>query len=137
MESNQKDFITMKINKPKKPQELNKTDLIRYTLLSSAMHFSFWAQIIEGNSKEVGAEYLIDAPFCKGGFLVFADAECEPNEQGAFEHKKLDRKALVEGWKVMKSEYSRHYKDAINGHDDAITGDVYLQCCLFGEVIFG
>jgi len=40
-------------------------------------------------------------------------------------------------WKVMHDDYPSHYGDAISENDDAGTGDVYLQCCLFGEVIYG
>jgi hypothetical protein len=31
----------------------------------------------------------------------------------------------------------RHFADVLNENDDAGTGDVFLQCCLFGEIIFG
>jgi hypothetical protein len=37
----------------------------------------------------------------------------------------------------MAQAYTRHFADFINQNDDAITGDVFLQCCLLGEVLYG
>ena len=112
--------------------ELNKVDTLRYNLLESAMHYSYyWAKITDASEHKV--EFTMQRPFAKDGYLVFEDVE----QDDAFEPVRLDRKALVRGWKVMQADYPRHYKDAIEENDDAITGDVYLQCCLFGKVIFG
>ena len=44
---------------------------------------------------------------------------------------------LKKGLKVMAKKYSRHFEDFINENDDAITGDVFLQCAVFGEVLYG
>ena len=44
---------------------------------------------------------------------------------------------LKKGLKVMAKDYSRHFDDFINENDDADTGDVFLQCAVFGEVIYG
>ena len=50
---------------------------------------------------------------------------------------KLTYQSLIEGAKNMARKYPRHFKDWINGHDDSITADVYLQCCLFEEIVYG
>ena len=47
----------------------------------------------------------------------------------------LTREDLVRGLAVMSSKYPRHFADFIAENEDAVTGDVFLQCCLFGEVI--
>lgn len=75
----------------------------------------------------------------KGGALTIKDME---GDQGTGEHAKaklyrLDLKALERGWKIMHDKYPHHYADAITGQDDATTGDVFLQCCVFGDVIYG
>lgn len=49
----------------------------------------------------------------------------------------LNRDSLKKGIHIMKNKYGRHYNDAINENDDAITADVYFQCCTYGEVIYG
>ncbi len=44
---------------------------------------------------------------------------------------------VKKGLEVMASKHGRHFADLINENDDANTADVFLQCCCFGEVIFG
>lgn len=52
----------------------------------------------------------------------------------------LDYEALQRGAKVMAGlkhgEGGHHWPNFLNQRDDAETGDVYLQCCLFGEIVF-
>lgn len=38
---------------------------------------------------------------------------------------------------LMFTEYPHHFGDILKENDDAITGDVFLQLCVFGEVIYG
>jgi hypothetical protein len=43
-------------------------------------------------------------------------------------------------WKamnVMAMNYPRHFADFLNEAADAITADAFLQCCLFGALIYG
>lgn len=49
----------------------------------------------------------------------------------------LDRDAIQRGLRVMREKYPRHFGDLLAENDDAETGDVFLQCCLFGELVFG
>ena len=49
----------------------------------------------------------------------------------------LTLETLKKGLKVMATKYSRHFDDFINENDDADTGDVFLQCAVFGDVIYG
>lgn len=44
---------------------------------------------------------------------------------------------IRDGARALYEDYPKHYVDAVRDEDDAITGDIFLQCCLFGEVIFG
>ena len=37
----------------------------------------------------------------------------------------------------MMTDAPHHYADAVTESGDAVTGDVFLQLCLFGKVIFG
>lgn len=45
--------------------------------------------------------------------------------------------SLKRGLRVMATKYPRHWADFMAEHDDAETGDVFLQCALFGEVLYG
>lgn len=83
-----------------------------------------------------GDEYTpkyISYPFSKGGAVIIADMEDEE------EKFTLDHAAIVRGKKIFATDerYSHHYADALKENDDAITGDVFLQLCLFGEVVYG
>jgi len=49
----------------------------------------------------------------------------------------LNLKAIKKGLQFMAKKYPRHFNDFMQENDDACTSDVFLQCCLFGEVIFG
>jgi hypothetical protein len=50
--------------------------------------------------------------------------------------KRLDMAAIKNGLKVMAEKYPHHWQDFVSENDDAITGDVFLQCCLFGEIVY-
>jgi hypothetical protein len=85
----------------------------------------------EGQTKEsLKLEFPhLDLPFDGGSLTigVFGD--------NAYD-KVLDKEALLKGLKIMARDYLKHYTDFISENDDAITGDVFLQCALYGEVIF-
>jgi len=49
----------------------------------------------------------------------------------------LNWDSVEKGITCMAEKYPKHFGDWRNESDDAITGDVFLQCCLFGEVVFG
>lgn len=44
---------------------------------------------------------------------------------------------IQRGLNVMAEDYEHHWLDLINDNMDADTADVFLQCCVFGEVIYG
>lgn len=43
---------------------------------------------------------------------------------------------VEKGLKLMQEQYPRHYADLVEEEDDAITGDVWLQLTVFGELIY-
>lgn len=73
----------------------------------------------------------LELPFVDDGSLTIKDIE------GDMPDKILDRKALQKGLRVMASKFPRHFGDFISENDDATTGDVFLQCALYGDVIYG
>lgn len=111
--------------------------------------FSSWASLVkyvyaEGVSKADFKEggrfydkdwvpYLI-VPQTEGCALIIKDVE-DGVPGGPF--FRLDRCAIQHGLTVMREKAPRHFADFINENDDAVTGDVFLQCCLFGEVVYG
>ena len=44
---------------------------------------------------------------------------------------------VQKGLELMRDDYPRHYADLVEENDDAITGDVWLQLAVFGDIIYG
>lgn len=64
---------------------------------------------------------------------IVTDREEEDDE----EKFTLDREAMQRGLKAMADKYPGHMRNLLEDNDDAITSDVFLQCSLFGEIVFG
>jgi hypothetical protein len=96
---------------------------------------NYWYTITEfGNPDKVPVEFShIDLPFSENGYLMIGT-----NEDGddGVPDKRLDKEALRTGLMLMARKYPRHFRDLMDDNEDATTGDVFLQCCLFGKVIF-
>jgi len=52
-------------------------------------------------------------------------------------HYWLNLKAVKRGLTTMAKKESKHFADFISEDFDQTTGDIFLQCCLFGKVIYG
>jgi hypothetical protein len=77
----------------------------------------------------------VDYPLNSGGSLLVSDAAEMGEAQMTV--KGLNLLSITEGLKVMARDYARHFADFMAEKDDACTGDVFLQCCLFGKVVYG
>ncbi len=67
-----------------------------------------------------------------GGTLIFKD-----DERGGAEYR-LDRAALERGIAVIAEKYPHHLGGVVDaGSGDATTGDVLIQCAIFGELVYG
>lgn len=74
-------------------------------------------------------------PMCEaGGSVVLKHEDYE--HEGKTEST-LDYPAIVRGLTVMAQQEPKHFGDFMRENSDATTGDVFVQCCLFGKVIFG
>jgi len=71
----------------------------------------------------------LDYPLNAGGSLGIAIRE------SGSDLRRLDLNSLASGLDDMATKYPRHFADFIYESADEIPADVYLQCCLFGEVI--
>ncbi len=75
-----------------------------------------------------------NTPF-KGGKIIFRDISGETDTPD--KEYMLDLQSIQDGLQLMADKHIRHFSDFIAENDDAITGDVFLQCCLFKDVIYG
>lgn len=48
----------------------------------------------------------------------------------------LDLEAINKGLMIMAKDHFNHFADFVLENYDAITGDVFLQLCLFGKLIY-
>jgi hypothetical protein len=71
----------------------------------------------------------LDYPLNEGGSLGI-------RERGDSELFRLDLKSIASGLNSIASECPRHFADFVNENADSITGDAFLQCCFFGEMIY-
>jgi len=76
----------------------------------------------------------LELPLTEGGALVIDDKE---DERGEYSGKILDLAAIKRGLALLSEKYPNHFQDFGGENEDANTGDVFLQLCLFGEVVFG
>lgn len=79
-------------------------------------------------------EFAHERPFLPGVTVVLTDAT---GEGGPKEPWELNREKLIAGLQVMATKYPKHFLNVLQENADAETGDVYLQCCLFGDIVFG
>lgn len=99
----------------------------------------YWAEIEGYQDPEKitnpwGNEYApryVSYPFSEGGVVIVRDMEDNKDLI-------LDKAAIERGKKAFEDDkFIHHYMNAIKENDDAETGDVFLQLCLFGDVIYG
>lgn len=76
-------------------------------------------------------------PLHAGCSVLIADRETEVEPGENRPHHSLDRDNLIRGLEVLAAKYPHHYSDILAENEDADTGDAYLQCCLFGEIVYG
>jgi hypothetical protein len=78
----------------------------------------------------------IDYPVNPGGSLIVSNyMVCDQGERPV--RRKLNLASIKKGALVMASKYPSHWANLMNENFDADTGDVFLQCCLFGEALYG
>lgn len=85
-------------------------------------------------AKPLGDEYTPDyiaLPFTDGGAVIIADFEDKSVTY------RVDKESLERGTNTMRDKYPEHYLDILNETADAETADVFLQCCVLGEIVFG
>lgn len=81
-----------------------------------------------GSTNMFAGDYVFDVHF---------DLEGDADE-GAFRGgRAIWASDVKEGLEIMAAKYPKHFAAMIAGQGDAITGDVFVQCVIFGKVIYG
>lgn len=121
------------------------TDRQLADLLCSALEggSNYWIERVDvhegkGDGKPWGTEYTpsyMSAPFSTNGFITIRVSD-EDDDQ-SHQMKRLNRPAMNKGLQILLEKYPHHYADFLAENHDSITADAFLQCALFGEIIFG
>jgi hypothetical protein len=85
-------------------------------------------KVILGNSWN---EYTLYSYPVTGGAAILSDTYGNSRKR-----YRLDLKAIRKGLQIMANKYPRHFADFVSENEDGITGAVFLQCCVFGDVIY-
>lgn len=73
-----------------------------------------------------------------GGSIPFFDADTvDWDDDDQAPDWTLDGAAIQRGLDCFHAVAPRHFVDAIGHNDDADTADVFVQLCLFGEIVYG
>ena len=72
----------------------------------------------------------MEVPVVEGGVLSLVD------KYEGDEHL-LDLAKITKGLAIMREKYPRHWSNFATENDDAETADVFLQCCVFDDIIYG
>lgn len=95
---------------------------------------NYWYQIVEFQAPHDNSNIEfrhLDYPLREGGGLLIC-----PNDQ-KMNVRKLDMSSIYSGLQLMAKDYPNAFNHFINENEDGAVGDVFLQCCLFQEVIYG
>jgi hypothetical protein len=95
---------------------------------------NYWCDRIEVVADEYpdGASYGHEVPMAGGELRIFTGDE----DQEYVKHT-ITRERCIETLTLMAQVAPRHFADMLNENDDADTGDVFLQLCALGEIVFG
>lgn len=99
---------------------------------------NYWINIVSRfnclNKSQGGPTYLHEVPFVSGGAIKIF---CDNPEPGPVRITRyLDADALRRGLNTMAQKFPKQFQDFLESKDDAETSDIFLQCCIFGNVRF-
>jgi len=96
-----------------------------------------WSWCSEEEREEWEAVRKIYVAAMCGGTVSFIDRVENDDPDESPNLLIMDKHSLIRGLKIMAEKYPRHFQDFIREKDDAITGDIYVQCCLLDEAPYG
>ena len=105
---------------------------------------TYWLRQIEYVEGSANGEYenprYADEHFWNDGGranLTYDNPEASDEEDGDQKTTEIGLTQLTNGLSVMAAKCPRHFGDLVAESDDAITHDVFIQCVLFGDVVYG
>jgi len=105
----------------------------------------YWCRIIDYREPRK-PEPVLDADACVPLPHIYPHADypltggavvCHVTDDPDPDDLVLDRAACERGLQLMAEKAPSHWGDFLAGREDAVTGDVFIQLCLLGEVVYG
>jgi hypothetical protein len=76
--------------------------------------------------------------FSQSGYEIIVEHDGKNSDEGARDSTTIiTPKMMQQGLQIMATKYSKHFVDMIEERDDNITQDVFLQCIVLKDVVFG
>lgn len=96
---------------------------------------TYWA-----TSCEIVSDADTDDLYPSDAVMLGHDVEIEYSADDSDEDTSkvmLTRDKAIAGLQIMAQKYPSHFGDFMSENDDASTADVFVQCAVFGEIIYG
>ena len=92
---------------------------------------TYWCEKIRPLSTDDEREY---EDYMLDGFYLWEEESSDDKSR----KKKVTKSKIEKALQIMATKYPKHFKDALDeSRVDADTGDVFLQLCAFGKIVYG
>lgn len=108
-------------------------------LIETALnHIGYWCEItscdIIKKHVESGEREELAVVLSEGRIIL---QHIDPDNGDKLETLTWDHEAVKRGLKLMVEEHAHQFAQFMSEQGDMVTGDVFAQCCLLGEVRYG
>lgn len=126
---------------PSIPIELHVTEEMLYDLLISFLDYDVpWAAYAKYEWRE-GVKRDPENPFAALLAIHFTELKGGRQPMTLRTARTMNETVatqLYDGLVIMAKKYPEHFANVIlDDHQDAETADFFIQCCLFGEIVYG
>lgn len=101
---------------------------------------NYWMQsanIIVGKERKEKGLVWWGAPAVFQGDYSFKVSYENPEKGPTYVSKTLTQDDVAKGAQIMAQKYPEHFADIVQDNEDAITADVFMQCIVLGEIVYG
>lgn len=105
----------------------------------------YWCRIMDFRTPKVVRPMIdetevfrhTDYPLLEGGAVICRLYDEPGQSDQKYDKLVLDRAAIQRGLTLMAEKCPKHWADFIDENYDSNTGDVFIQLCLLGDVVYG
>jgi hypothetical protein len=125
------------------------SDLIITAIEQGCGYWASQAKFFDNSLEGKPTRSITDHPMYDLSSIIIVEAEGENGEtehtlrfstirtEFNSQHRVRDFTQIKRGLTDMAAKYPRHFANIISDDHDAETADVFLQCCILGDVVYG